>query len=397
MTKYVLMAMALTPAVMAAGPWYFEAGPWYRGDMEIRAHGGSHAAEEGVRAGVTSTRGRRALPHGVAHDDDGGAGIFRQFDDGFVGPSGWEWAREAGFTQYWGYDRAGQYSSADHSLRFTRSFSDSGESMRSVSRLTVGSSGWSDRARTDGVGGQLTVGRVLVTNNTFDLSGQLCVGWLDGIGAKFRNRDAHRQVLATTTYRSAYYREEQWVYTYDTLGNPAFPDAPFAMGDPDGIGPMIRDVPDLIEMEGEHVSTSERMVGHRRQEAVSRVDLDVNATALVFHFGTRLIWRPSERLGLVVQPGVTLNWLDADAKRREGFAWEEGAHIRSWQDRVDEQKWLWGASLAAGLQWDITDSLYMGVAGGYDHVASHTFRVGPDSVRVNLSGWRTDTSLGVRF
>ena len=92
-----------------------------------------------------------------------------------------------------------------------------------------------------------------------------------------------------------------------------------------------------------------------------------------------------------------MNLLDADLERAETFAWEGGETIGAWKHSGNEQEWLWGAGIAAGARYDLSDATYLAVMGGYDWVEKARFDVGPDRIETDLSGWRAEAALGCSF
>ena len=90
--KKVILAMWACGAAVCSGQLYFEAGPWARGGMDLEVAGGSSAAAAGVQAASPGWRGGTAWVAPLPAGDDGTAQILRNFDDGYVGPSGWAWA-----------------------------------------------------------------------------------------------------------------------------------------------------------------------------------------------------------------------------------------------------------------------------------------------------------------
>lgn len=132
-TLAVCIGTAVFPVLPASGQWYVEMGPAYRRDMQISVQGGSRAAENGVgwdwtRIGVS---GSRPSAKDSLLNDDGSQAVLRVFDDGFVGPSGWAWARDAGVTQFWGYESDSQYDSDADTLTYRLTLTDTQTSSRS--------------------------------------------------------------------------------------------------------------------------------------------------------------------------------------------------------------------------------------------------------------------------
>lgn len=396
MKKWILALWACGASV-CSGQLYFEAGPWTRGDMEMTVAGGSSAANEGVQAASPGWRGGTAGVDPLPAGDDGTAQILRSFDDGYVGPSGWAWANVAGVSQFFGYDNPAQYNSSANTLTFASTAYASETERRTETRVASGTAGWSGHADLEGGGALVTMGYILVANQLFDVSVQFQMGWLDGMDADFIGQTAWSQQTTWTTWESCMERSRSSTVVFDTLGNPVFPAAPYAMTDPTGVGPMISDRPIAIEDGGETSAQSERIIGRRQAMAYSRVDLETEADLLSFSLGPRLRIHPTERLSILVQGGVTANLLNAELARTETFAWEDGTAIRSWTESTDEQKWLWGGTLSAGLQFGLTPHLYLHAVGGYDWVEDCELAVGPDRVRLDLDGYRAELALGWRF
>lgn len=398
MNRGILMAVMVFASSLAyaGGSWFTEAGPWYRGGMKMDVSGGS--IDAGNEIGMAAGGNVVSVPSGQLLNDDGAAQQLRQFDNGYVGPSGWGWARDDGITQYWAYDDASQYDSGSGTLRFKLTLSDSGSADRELSRVVAGDRAWKDSQTANGTGGQVTLGRVLQRSRTREWSGVLQAGWLQDIGWTAQHRFDDRLTVEHTTYRSAYQRREEWTYTYDTLSNPAFPSAPYAMTDNSGTGPMISDRPASIQRNGaQQVSYSDRVVGSRQVLVHSDVSVDADALLLVFNLGPRFRWTPSSRWSLVLQAGVTANMLDAEVERREIFSQSGGQVLQADILQVDERAWLAGASASCGFQFNLNDSFYVLASGGYDYVEPHEFSVGPDRITLDLSGYSANVAFGMRF
>ena len=397
MNKLICLLMTVALPLSAAAELYLEAGPWYRGDMKISVQGGSFAAGEGAQAASPGTRGGVAAVAPLTPGDNGTDQTLRTFDNGYVGPSGWAWASTAGISQYFGYDNASQYDAAANTLSFTRSTSGSDVQRRTITTLSSGAAGWSGSERVDGAGAQATLGYRVHEEDRYDLSVQGQFGWLGGIDASFRDQQAWRQDVTWTTRETTASRSQVWRYDYDTLANPVFPSAPYAMTDPAGVGPMISDTPASITGEGEVVTQTDRVVGRRQTSAFSRVDLDADMDLFSFMLGPRLRWLPADRMAVVVQGGLTLNCIDADLRRTEQFVWDNGTAIARWALREDDQKWRWGGRVSAGAQVDVTERVYLSALAGYDWVESAAFTVGPDRIEADLSGYHVELAVGVTF
>ncbi|MEI7436051.1 MAG: hypothetical protein WCL16_04500 [bacterium] len=395
--RKLLFIFCLCGAAVCSGQGYFEAGPWYRGNMKLSVKGGSRAADESFQAAVPGTTGARAYIAPQPAEYDGTSQMLRTFDDGYVGPSGLPLPLIDGVSQYFGYQRAGQYDEAASTLTFARVNNSENTARRTDTFLTSARSDWNDQSTMDGVGALLTMGYTFATGALFDWSVQAQLGWLDGMEASFQDRTAWSQQVDWNTWESHMARSQSWNYFYDTLGNPAFPSAPYSMSDPTAIGPMISDRPGSIVQAADTTVENDNVVGRRQAVAVSRVSLETKAEAVALDLGPRLRWRPMNRLSVIVQPSLTFNLLDAQLTRTEVVAWESGGVLKSWTDSVDEQKWLFGGSISAGVQWDMTKNLYLHAAGGYDWVNPCDIAIGPDRIHMDISGYRVDLAVGWRI
>jgi hypothetical protein len=329
--------------------------------------------------------------------DDGTAQSLRTFDDGFVGPSGWGWAQGAGVSQYWGYNDASQYDAGTDTLSFQSTLSATETAKRTRTRVTPGAAGWSGSEQVDGAGLLAKFGYFLKSNATWSVGVQMAAGWLNGINSSFNGKTAYSEQIEDFRWRTVLNQQEVVQYKYDTLGNPAFPAAPYSMSDPSGVGPMMADRPSSITRLSQSQSVSEGLIGHATETATSLVDVDVEASALSMQLGPRLQWKAARKLNLTLQPAVTLNLLDSEIHRQETFQHQNGAVIQTWNDSSNEQNWLVGAGVQADVQWDIVGGLYLVAGGGYDWVESCDVGVGPDQISIDLSGYNLNAAVGYRF
>ena len=392
----MIVMMVLASGVACHGQFFFEAGPWYRGNMKISAEGGSRAAAEGVHASQAGRSGGTPAAVDPLLQDDGTAQILRTFDDGYVGPSGWGWAQTAGVSQYWSYNHSAQYNAGADTLMFTRTLTGVENAQRTETRITPGAVGWTDSDRVGGVGIQARLGYMIYTNKSLDVGIQMQVGWLDGIKSSF-HKTAYTEQIQDFRWQTILNQGETWAYSYDTLGNPAFPAAPYTMSDPAGVGPLIADRPSSIARMTQSQVASEVLVGQSSETATSLVDMNVDAAALVLQLGPRFQWQAARKLAVTLQPSVSLNLLDAEIQRRETFSRQNGAVIQAWNDSTAEQDWLLGAALQADVQWTIKGGLYMMAGGGYDWVEPCDLHAGPDTVTINLSGYTLNAGIGYQF
>jgi hypothetical protein len=381
----------------ASAQGYIEAGIVYRGDMRISVDGGSRAAGSGVQAAQAGTTGSRAAPQASLLNDDGTAQVLRVFDNGYVGPSGWDWAQAEGWTQWLGYDTRDQYDSTADTLTYQLTRNNNSRQRRTLTQVESGPAGWTDHTRTDGLGPMVTLGYLFRQEKSRQWGPQLRIGWLDGIGETLRDRPAYQQTLVRTVYESTLRQQQVFNYSYDTLGNPAFPEAPYAMEDPAAPGPMISDTPTTIDLVAQSQQTSDRLVGRSAETVTSWVDLDIDAAALTLQAGPRLAWALADRLALLVQPALTVNMLDANVHRLETFRRADGTVMASWRDHTDEQPWNLGAGIEIGAQIALSKNWHLLLAGGYEWVEAYHLTAGPDRIRIDLSGYQAEAALGRSF
>jgi len=400
----LILGAGLIGAASAAAnaQWYLEVGPVYRGDMKLSVRGGSSAAQEGATAARDGTTGGGTLELGEEGlpIDDGTAQVLREFDNGYVGPSGWPWANVAGTTQFFAYDDAAQYDAAANTLTYqiTLGGGDTVSQRRTVTRTRTDSEGWKGSKRMDGAGLMATLGYRVREEESWSLGLQGRIGWLDDIQGGFRNREAFRQSIERSTYETSVTRGGgSSTYTYDTLGNPAFPAAPYEMSNPAGVGPMIADTPRTITHSEQTTTATDRLVRRTVATAASYVDLNVDAQAFTFQAGPRLLWQPAERLALLVQPALTANLLDVDVRRQETFRRPNGTVIATWSDHSSDQAWRMGAGVQAGAQVALSEQWSLTAAGGYEWVDKYSRSTGPDRISIDLSGFQLELAVGRSF
>lgn len=378
----------------AESRWYFEVGPAYRGDMELSVRGGTHVPAWGG----TRSSGVQMPPAATSLlDDDGTAQQLRTFDDGFVGPSGWAHAREDGRTQYWGYEDAGQYDEYTGILSFHQTLTGGQSGSRTVTRLLDKSVGWAGRKSMEGAGLMLTAGRQLRAREQWSCSIQARLGWLEGLRANFRRQTGVSRTINSLTYRQNRQQSQTYRYDYDTLGNPAFPSAPYAMSDPNAAGPMIADTPDAIVLDTEQKVTSEYRVGRRVWSEQSTVNLAFDARLFTFQLGPRFEWRTHEAVTFLAQPSISLNLLDAEIRRDETLRSDRGDVLEHWSDRTNTLRWRAGAGGQLGARLNLWNDWGVTLVGGYDWVDTASFDAGPDRVGADISCYQGEILFGRAF
>ncbi len=391
-----LLLLSTTPKLRSE--WFFEVGPVYRGDMSIEVDGGSRAKETNTQIGAPGiTRTAPTQTGSPGEMDDGSAQILRTFEDGFVGPSGLPLFSGIGQTQYFGFESDSQHNSTAGTLSFTSVTSSQSQSTQTRSRLESAEAGWSGKQSFDGVGLQATTGYILRKDEHLEVSLFGQVAWLGDLDANFQGKSAYQQKYTEEVRETTVTQYESRTFVFDTFGNPVFPSGPYEMTDASGVGPLISDRPIDIVSAGSTETSSEEVVGRSLIRAQSQVDLRMEADLSVFTLGPRVRWQLNEQFSFLLQGGATLNYLKTTLYRSETFATEAGTVLGSWQDRRNDTQWLPGLSASAGVQWDLTDQLYLNASGGYDWVDDAKIDIGPDDVSLDLSSYKVELSIGWRL
>jgi outer membrane protein W len=56
-----------------------------------------------------------------------------------------------------------------------------------------------------------------------------------------------------------------------------------------------------------------------------------------------------------------------------------------------------GAALEAGMSFKITKSWFAGISAGYEWIDDTSMDIGPNTVTLDLSGFSTSATIGVKF
>lgn len=381
--------------------WYLEAGLIYRGGMEISVQGGSSVVNSGASAAQAGTTGGLPVAQFTLLNDDGTASILRMFDNGYVGPSGFNWARGEGITQYYGYQNAGQYSAATSTVNYRLTLqATSAPARRTVTQVEAQPLGRQQGQRVFGRGLMGTVGYGFNRDKPSDWkwSAQLRLSWLRDIRGDFGDHSTYSQTIDRSIYEATWQQSEVYAYAYNTLGNPFFPAAPYSVMNPMGVGPLIADTPDAITRISGSSNFADNLLGHSTEIATSRSQLEVDAHAFTVQLGPRLRWHSeSNRVSLFLQPALTLNRLHATIQRQEIFRQADGSTIATWEDSRSDRSWLSGASVQIGAQVALRRKWYLALALDYDWVHQSEVSLGPDRISVDLSGYQFEIGIGRSF
>lgn len=384
-------------ALAASAQWYIEVGPAYRGAMEASVRGGTHVPSHPAGLARGGLSGTTPSPRPSLLDDDPAQPRLRIFDDGHVGPSDWQWAREAGLTQHFGYIRPDQHDPQTGRLLFRTTLSETTTGRHHLTEVDVAHAGWNDSKAVQGAGVFATVGYAFADTGPMRWDLHMRLGRLDGIQARFRRQQAFQMDVRRAVYETTQRQEQVFTYAYETLGNPLFPNAPYAMDDSAGVGPLIRDLPTAVSLSEQSVDASERVLQRSVTTRRSLVDLDLDAGVFVLQVGSRIDWRATPRLVAFLRPGVSVNSLDVSLRRSERLHVDAGAAAHVWKDSADEHAWRIGASLHGGVQWAVFENWDLGLAGGFDWVDACHVSVGPDRLRLDLSGLQAEFFVRRRF
>lgn len=386
MKKVVIASLALVIVLLSSGVllaeesngFWFRAGPAYRWGTSVEVTGRSYVES----LGITAARPFLRLPLA----DVGPLGEFadRTYDDGFVNidditPAGGAGLPGPGFTGFFGYQNASQLI-PQQSLTYTRS---GGEQLR---RTMVPGDPINYDVDADGMGVELAVGYSLLSLQQVDVDAVFALRF-------FRNDN---KSFTASTYSESYIQDRlaiRDVYNVplldpnDPTSTVFIPPAPhvgtFSSGN---AGPLnIPDERDVV------------VVSSSRWSAENRIDMRVESSLYEFRLGPQLSLRPVEQVAIHLTPSVSMNLVDVEILRTEEFVEIRGGRqsrvLNSWTDRVDETKFIWGAGIQAALEVGLTDRLSAQINGSYDYFESATFQVGPNSVKIDPTGFTVGAAL----
>ncbi len=398
MKKLLLFGLMIVGMCAGRAEWTVEAGYWSRSGMEVRARGGSRAVDSGVRIGSPGIRDQVLFSDPAFDAPDLSVQELREFDDGFVGPSGLPFFFNAGETQFFGFQNDIQHDPAAGTLTFqsTRERASASEQLR-TSLQTQGDGTWGDRGDLNGDGAYISLNRMLIHGEIVSVGARLRLGWMSGLDRTLGAEGLTSQSFAETRVRTDRMQRETRSFEYDTFGNPFFPSAPYAMEDPEGVGPLISDVPIHSVILNDLEEGTETRIGGTRRDAMARIRLETEADLFALGFGPRMRIGLTDSFALLLQGGVSVNLLDVHLRREEMLVTSSGQTVSAWLDESSPQKWLAGASLGLGAEFSFGDHLMLQATAGYEWIEKARFRIGPDEITYDLSGYQIDLALGWRF
>ncbi len=402
-------------AEQSAPRWRFEAGPVYRANMRAVISGASRTQDGVAPAAGVFVRGTALAPGRAPavgdNPEDIGEYGNRFYDDGFVLLD--EFTFDDGWTVNFCYLEQEQYDAEEGFLTFRRTtrfgssvLAGKGFEKRQTVRDTI------DRElETEGVfdgwGLRADVFYGLFRRGRTELSLAVGVRGFRGMQRNFSGSTFSQTVeTRRIPYRDIYRYEDRIVDTYrhDTLGQD-IPEAPYCMADGDVLeDPYIANLPSDTRRESTRRGVVERLFSAPRtntRRAENRVVVDVDADLYQICLGTEMQIEPFAFLALSLRPSLIMNALDVTASRREQFVGiaDNGVEsvLNAWHDKNSASRLLAGAGIELASHIRVTESVFLGLRGGYEWVDKTSITVGPNKVALDLSGYTASAAAGVKF
>lgn len=381
-TRNLLLKLLICPVLLVGlasaenkTGWWFGGGAVYRGGATYSLEGSSVLQEEGrsaVQTGVSSPLG-----------DVGSAGApaNRTYDDGFVriGPN-LAGVITPNLTTHWGYQNNSQRSGRD--LTFTRTgpqgLTRVGEESRSLSEdESIGSAGV-----------ELLAGKPLRIreDSRWDLVTGLRIFFPGSqtVGGVARTEDFRGQIVQIVdTYRLDDIQTSAGSVTPDP------PPAPFTGSASSGI--LKNAIPNIP------TNRNVRTLAAGDWQAETQVQADIDAMHYELRFGAQWSRQLGEQWSLTLQPTISAHILDVDISRRETvvarYADGSSESLFNFSEDKSTTEVLFGASLQAGISHPLNDRWDLDLSLGYDYVEESSVRVGPNTVKMDLSGY----TAGIAF
>jgi len=130
--------------------------------------------------------------------------------------------------------------------------------------------------------------------------------------------------------------------------------------------------------------------------ALSGARIGIEASLYQFVVGSRLGRNVADGVELSIRPAVTFNIVDLDLTRDEIFQSDRG-QIATWRDSNDKSSLRLGAALEFGATFLLGKSWHLDLSGGYEIVDKVSADVGPNRVKLDLSGFTTTAAFGWQF
>jgi hypothetical protein len=367
----LVVAGVVSPGAAWAGDWWLQAGPAYRAGMTVKVSGTSRTQQEGVHAAPAPPGAQTG--YADREYDDG----YVKLDAGTLDPNA---VGGPGLTWNWAYDRADQYSAANQTLTFRRTYERAYQ--------TTGDTPLRGEDEFEGLGLSFQFGRTLRRGDRwlFDLalgfhgfwdlnssvsasSYQEQVGPLT-VADRFDVRGAVHPELGFAPPRTA---PGGYTGTYD---GPAGESPGWAGG-----YPVIPNVPvgGVAQMEVASI-------------AANQVTLRFSQDLYEITLSPRISYRLSQSVTAYLIPKVGVAIAMTSAERSETFS--EGppggaaSPRQTWSETVEETDALFTCGVAGGVEMELGSGFHLGAFGGYDWVLdSQEFDLGPNQIRLDNSGW----------
>lgn len=344
--------LAFLPTAGQAADWYLNGGVVFRGCMDLNITGSSYA----------ETLGASGIGPLNAYAD-------RTYDDGYVRKDSSQGGGIAPNTTWnWGYDNPGQHNAGAGTLSFQRN------GVPYYSSLTGGGPGGGDNML--GTGLRLQAGLPLKTGTTWSFDFVFGFQGVWGANGKFRENAGLGNV--TDTYNVA------GIAPFPGAGHRGAYDGPFSAT----ATPPYTVIPNLPSRSIAPVSGPSAANGS--------ICFDVDQNLYQLSLGPQLGFKAGSRLQFVASPTMSLNILDVNARRSETFTF--GGASQHWFDKSGQREIFLGFGLTGGANLDLGKGWSTGAFGGYEWVLEEVdFKVGPNTVTVDPSGWVAGLQFGKNF
>jgi hypothetical protein len=359
--------------------WWIEAGPAFRGGMKVSAQGSSYTQILGLHDPMAA--GQPSTPSGIGTPTAYGD---RTYDNGYVKldpGTGNPTSIDPNTTWNWGFNNSAQYNAAAQTLSFQK------QGAPGYNTLVNGPpSGGGDYWG----GGFQIVGGVPLTQAdvwTFDLTLGFEGIWGGKQSFSFSSyREDVRQITVTDTY------------DVSGIGAASFPAGGFHgtyLGPFDN--PPVVPSPVIPNLPTSRTSATSAALS----TSYNSIGINVDQSLYQFSLGPK-VGIASQGVSVYLRPTISLNIADANVQRTEEFIQNPAAGgsvvLGKWSDQGQRQQVFVGLGAVGGANMDLGRGYYTGVFGGYEWVSdSLKVTVGPNTVRLDASGWVVGLNVGKRF
>ncbi|NCD34150.1 MAG: hypothetical protein EOL87_12155 [Spartobacteria bacterium] len=399
--KRVMMGMMIVLfglSAQAGDTWVtVRAGVVYRSDMKIEVSGGTHASQSDRLNAVSQLAtqpwsketviGSKPGTTGVPVPTDDLSSKSRTFDDGYVTTSGYTDVDPNKGTQVWGYDdKINQYhAGGTPTIDYTRasSASDSGSYVQYVDRVDSTLSQTSARETYNSDDDMAALGAKV--DVLLKMTQKECLGVSMVFGAVVSRSDdqtistrasslirediqsSRTDVVTGYDWTASQTYEETYTYTdyHDVINS--LPGNTYSQPDAFTNGPILTTIPSDYDVATTsssiattpHSSNNTSSQRTRTWQTESRIEYSSDVTRTTLNAGSEFAMTMTEQLHLVFSPRLTLNWVDISTTRKEylDVIAPDGTRTTAqmWRDDTDSNKWLPGAMISLGLDYDINE------------------------------------------